>query len=465
MIGWPHFHYIYPLCGISRTFGAAPHLVNLPILQKERIPVCRYGDYFGAAGATLLKTMQTNRVVITGMGIYSSIGKNLDEVTQSLYQGRSGLVFDQIRKDFGYRSALTGFVEKPNLKGLLDRRARIMLPEQGEYAYLATLEALRTAGLDQDYLNGHEVGILYGNDSSARPVIESTDIIRQKRDTMLVGSGFVFQTLNSTVTMNLATIFKLKGINFSISAACASGSHAIGLGYHFIKTGLQECIITGGAQEINHLSMGSFDALSAFSVREAEPARASRPFDRDRDGLIPSGGAATVILESLHSALRRGAPILAEMVGYGFSSNGEHISNPSVDGPVRSLEMALRNAEVRPDEIDYINAHATSTLAGDASEAQAICAVFGPNRNYVSSTKSMTGHECWMAGASEIVYSALMMKNGFIAPNINFENPDQYSAKLNIVKTSIEKNINVFLSNSFGFGGTNSSLIVRRWIK
>lgn len=403
-----------------------------------------------------------NRVVITGMGIYSCLGKNLDEVRDSLYKGKSGIILDQVRKEYGYRSGLTGFVDKPDLKGVLDRRARIMLPEQGEYAYVATIEALRNAGIDPDYNNSHEIGILYGNDSSGKAVIEANDIIREKKDTMLVGSGAVFQTMNSTVTMNLATIFKLRGVNFSISAACASGSHSIGLGYHFIKTGLQDCIICGGAQEINHLSMGTFDALSAFSIHESSPKKASRPFDRDRDGLVPSGGAATVILESLESAIKRGAPILAEVVGYGFSSNGGHISNPTVDGPVRSLYMAMKDAGMKAADIDYINAHATSTPAGDASEAKAIHQVFGEHRPYVSSTKSMTGHECWMAGASEIVYSMLMMQNSFLAPNINFNNPDEDSAKLNIVKTTIEKDINVSLSNSFGFGGTNSTLIIRK---
>ncbi len=406
-----------------------------------------------------------NRVVITGMGIYSCIGKNLDEVRDSLYQGRSGIIYDPVRKEFGYRSGLTGFVEKPNLKALLDRRSRIMLPEQGEYAYLATSEALKNAGIDDVYLDQTEAGILYGNDSTAKSVIECTDIIRKKKDTMLVGSGSVFQTMNSTVTMNLATIFKLKGINFTISAACASGSHSIGVGYHFIKSGLQDCIICGGAQEVNHYSMGSFDALSAFSIRESAPAKASRPFDRDRDGLIPSGGAATVILESLDSAVKRGAPILGEVVGYGFSSNGAHISNPTVEGPVRSLVMALKDAGIAAADIDYINAHATSTPAGDASEAMALDEVFGAFRPLVSSTKSMTGHECWMAGASEIVYSMLMMQNSFIAPNINFENPDEYSAKLNLATDTIEKDINMFLSNSFGFGGTNSSLIIKKLTK
>jgi 3-oxoacyl-[acyl-carrier-protein] synthase-1 len=403
-----------------------------------------------------------NRVVITGMGIYSCIGRNLDEVAASLRAGRSGIAFDQERKDFGYRSGLTGMVEKPDLKGLLDRRARIMLPEQGEYAYMATMEALRTAKMDQDYIDSKEVGILYGNDSSADPVVQATDIIRAKKDTMLVGSGSVFKTMNSTVTMNLATIFKLRGVNFTISAACASGSHAIGLGYHFIKTGLQDTVICGGAQEINLNAMGNFDALSAFSVRESDPSKASRPFDRDRDGLIPSGGAATVILESLESAQKRGAPILGEVIGYGFSSNGSHISNPTVDGPVRALSMALRDAGLMASEIGYINAHATSTPAGDASEAKAIATVFGDKQIKVSSTKSMTGHECWMAGASEIVYSMLMMQNGFIAPNINFENPDEDSMKLDIVEKAINMDFEVFLSNSFGFGGTNSSLIVRK---
>ncbi|SIO08277.1 beta-ketoacyl-[acyl-carrier-protein] synthase family protein [Chitinophaga niabensis] len=404
-----------------------------------------------------------NRVVITGTGIYSCIGKNLEEVRESLFHGRSGIVLDEERKRFGYRSGLTGNMSRPELKSLLDRRARMMMPEQAEYAYISTREALAQAGMDQDYLDKNEVGILFGNDSSAKPIIEATDIMRAKGDTMLVGSGSVFQTMNSTVNMNLATIFKLKGINFSVSAACASGSHAIGLGAMFIRNGMQDAVICGGAQEVNLYAMGNFDAIAAFSVREDQPAKASRPFDRDRDGLVPSGGAATVILESLESAKRRGATILGEVLGYGFSSNGAHISNPSVEGPMRSLEMALRESGLMASDIGYINAHATSTPAGDASEAKALDAVFGSCRTPISSTKSMTGHECWMAGASEIVYSMLMMQNDFIAPNINFENPDEDSAKLNIATDTINKNFNIFLSNSFGFGGTNSSLVVRKW--
>ncbi len=404
-----------------------------------------------------------HRVVITGLGIYSSIGKSLDEVRDSLYKGKSGIVFDQVRKDFGYRSALTGFVERPQLKGVLDRRARVMLSEPGEHAFMATADALKMAGIDQEYLDTHETGILYGNDSTAQAVVESTDIIREKKNTVFAGSGAVFQTMNSTVNMNLATIFKLRGINFTVSAACASSSHSIGIGFMMIRHGYQERIVCGGAQELNIFSMGTFDALSAFSERENEPTKASRPFDKDRDGLIPSGGAATVIIESLESAQRRGATILGEIVGYGFSSNGGHISNPSVEGPSRSLQMCLKDAALNATDIDYINAHATSTPQGDASEAQAIHNIFGDSRPLVSSTKSMTGHECWMAGASEIVYSTIMMQNSFVAPNINFENPDEHSAKLNIATAAIEKDISIFLSNSFGFGGTNSSLIVKKY--
>ena len=404
----------------------------------------------------------TNRVVITGMGIYSAIGKNLSEVKDSLYHGRSGIILDPKRKQMGFRSWLTGWVDRPVLKGLLDRRMRVGMPVQGEYAYLATLEALEKAGISQKFMDQHEIGILYGNDSSALPVVESVDILREKKDTMMIGSGYIFQSMNSTVSMNLSVIFRLRGINFTISGACASGSHAIWLGYLFIRQGLQDIIICGGAEEINPESTASFDALNAFSIRESEPEKASRPFDRDRDGLVPSGGAATIILESLDSALKRGATIYGELAGYGFSSNGEHISLPNVDGPYRAMIMALRDAGMNPADISYINAHATSTPAGDSNEAQAIDQVFGEFRTPVSSTKSMTGHEMWMGGASEVIYSLLMMNEGFIAPNINFEHPDPTTGCLNIITSSVSTDIRAFLSNSFGFGGTNSALIVKR---
>lgn len=403
------------------------------------------------------------RVVITGMGIYSCLGKTLEEVKESLYNGKSGIIFDPSRKEMGFRSALTGNLQVPELKGILSRNQRVYMPEEAKYAYMATADAIKNAGLDPEYIEKHEIGLLYGNDSSADAVVKSVDTMRNKKDTTLVGSGAIFQSMNSTVTMNLACIFKLRGINLTVSGACASGSHAIGLGSLLIKWGLQDCVVCGGAQEVNPFSVGSFDGISAFSTREGEPTKASRPFDRDRDGLVPGGGAATIVIESYESAIKRGAPILAEVTGYGFSSNGDHISVPNVDGPSRSLEMAIREAGIDLRQIGYVNAHATSTLVGDKNEAKAIANVFGDYKPEVTSTKSMTGHEMWMAGASEVIYSLLMMQNDFIAPNINFENPDEDSAKLNIPAIRVEKKFDTFLSNSFGFGGTNSTLIVKKF--
>lgn len=401
------------------------------------------------------------RVVITGIGIYSCIGKSLEEVRDSLYNGKSGIVFDPVRKQMGFISALTGGLEIPNLKGILSRNQRVYMPEQALYAYCATADALKDAKIEQDYLDANEVGILYGNDSSAEPTITSVDSMREKNDTSLIGSGGIFKSMNSTVTMNLSCIFKLKGINLTISGACASGSHSIGWGAMLIRNGMQKMVICGGAQEVNPYSVCSFDGIGAFSKKENDPQKASRPFDRDRDGLIPSGGAATVILEDYESAIKRGAPIIAEVLGYGFSSNGDHISVPNVDGPARSLKMAIEESGINIKDIGYINAHATSTPVGDQNEAKAIYQVFGDDMPLVTSTKSQTGHEMWMAGASEVIYSILMMKNNFVAANINFENPDEYSAKLNIPAKRVERKFDIFLSNSFGFGGTNSTLVIK----
>ena len=404
------------------------------------------------------------RVVITGVGIYSSIGKNVEEVADSLYHGRSGIGLDPERKAMGYRSSLTGLVSVPDVRDFVDRRQRHSLPEQGFYSCVAAREAFSMAGIDGDFLDRNEVGVLFGGDSSAAPIINSIDDIRKKGTTLLVGSGSVFQSMTSTVSMNLSVIFKLKGINFSIAGACASGSHAIGIASTLIRSGLQECILCGGAQEVNKYSVASFDGISTFSAREDAPHLASRPFDRDRDGLVPSGGAAALVVESLESAQRRGAKILAEVVGYGFSSNADHISIPNVLGPKRAMEMAIRQSGMNVDEVDYINAHATSTLVGDANEAKAISAIWGESTPLVSSTKSMTGHELWMSGASEVAYSLLMMGNDFVAPNVNFENPDESSAILHIPAVTVDRRMDVFLSNSFGFGGTNSSLVIKRFV-
>ena len=404
----------------------------------------------------------SRRVVVTGMGIWSCIGKNKEEVKNSLYNGRSGIGVEPERLEYGYRSGLTGIVERPKLKGVIDRRLRVGLSEEAEYAYMAAKEAFAQAGVSDEYLHENEVGIIFGNDSSAKPVIEAANIMAEKHDSALLGSGLIFQSMNSTVNMNLSTIFHLKGVNFTISSACASGSHSIGIAYMLIKQGLQDMVIAGGAQETNYYSMATFDALSAFSVRMDEPHKASRPFDRDRDGLIPSGGAAALVLEDYDHAVARGATILAEIVGYGFSSNGGGISQPSDDGSVKAMTRAMQDAGVTPDEIDYINAHATSTPQGDDFEAIALDRLFRGHKAVISSTKSMTGHECWMAGASEAVYSIIMMLEGFVAPNINLEEPSEAAASLNIARTTVDMPIGLVLSNSFGFGGTNSALVIRK---
>ena len=403
-----------------------------------------------------------NRVVITGMGIWSCLGKNIKEVEESLRAGRSGIVNDPERLKYGYQSGLTGYVERPKLKGILERRLRTGLPEEGEYAYMASREAFEMAGITDEYLLENEGGCIFGNDSTAAPVIEAAKIMEQKHDSALLGSGYIFQSMNSTVTMNLSTIFHLRGVNFTISAACASGSHSIGLGYMMIKQGMQEMVLCGGAQEVNMYSMATFDALGAFSKGMDNPQRASRPFDRNRDGLVPSGGGAALVLESYEHAVKRGATILCEVTGYGFSSNGGGISQPSDLGSATAMRRALEDARLTPDEIDYINAHATSTPQGDMYEAKALKSLFGGKRAYISSTKGMTGHECWMAGASEIVYSIIMMLGNFVAPNINFENPDEYSEGLNIVASTKEAKLERILSNAFGFGGTNSALVIEK---
>ena len=403
------------------------------------------------------------RVVITGMGIWSCLGTTIEEVKNSLYEGKSGIGLEKERLEYGYQSCLTGIVEQPKLKGLIDRHMRRGFSEEAEYAYMASRQAFEMAEISDEYLLQNEVGCIFGNDSSAKPVIESAKIMEEKRDTELLGQNFIFQAMNSTVNMNMSTVFHLRGVNFSVSAACASGSHSIGLAYMLIKQGLQDTVLCGGAQEVNYYSMASFDALGAFSKRMDEPTKASRPFERDRDGLIPSGGAAALVLEDYDHAVARGAKIIAEVVGYGFSSNGTAvISQPSDEGSVIAMSRALQDAGVDVKDVDYINAHATSTRQGDMFEAIALDRMFHGQHALISSTKGMTGHECWMAGASEIVYSAIMMQNNFVAPNINFENPDEHSAKLNIAAKTVDTEVNVVLSNSFGFGGTNSALVIKK---
>lgn len=402
-----------------------------------------------------------DRVVVTGVGIISCLGNNINEVTKSLREGISGYDIDPVRVEMGFRSPMTGMIRNFEPKDYLDRKKRKTMSLSTIWAYASAEQAVLDSGLKPENLESTETGVIFGHDSVSQPNVEMADELRKSGETKSLGSGYIFQVMDSTVTMNLSTIFKTKGANWTLAAACASGAHSIGQAADLIRNGHQERIIAGGAQEINWHVMASFDALNAFSVNIQNPTKASRPFDKNRDGLVPSGGAATVILERMDLALARGVKIYGEIIGYGFSADGADISIPDGIGAEVAMRKALKRANISPDKIEYINAHATSTPGGDLKEAQAIFNVFG-NKPYVSSTKSMTGHECWMAGASEVIYSLIMMNEGFIAPNVNFTEGDEYSSKINIVNKTLNYKPSMVLSNSFGFGGTNAALIIKK---
>lgn len=407
------------------------------------------------------------------MGIWSCIGQDLQAVTESLKKGRSGIGLCPERKQLGYHSLLSGIVPRLDLKLLLDRRLRNTLSEEAEYAYMATREALNTAHIDKDYCMQNEIGIVFGNDTSNQSVLASYQGAVDAGNTFMLGSGMAFQSLTSNVAMNMANIFHLRGVNFTTASACASGAQAIALAAMLIQSGQQDIIIAGGAQETNDKSMIAFDGVNTLSKRNDNPQHASRPFDKNRDGLVPSGGAAALILEEYEHAKARGATIYAEIVGFGFSQNETPLGQPSADAEYLAMKRALEDAGLQPSDIDYVNAHATSTIAGDVEEAKALTRLFATlmtnhqlpitNRKpFISSTKSMTGHECWMAGASEAIYTILMMQNNFVAPSINIEELDDAAKDLNIIRDTRDTEINIALSNSFGFGGTNCALVLKK---
>jgi len=402
------------------------------------------------------------RVVVTGIGVWSSIGTNVKEVLSSLQQGRSGIVAEPARLEYGLHSALVGDVPKPILKGMLDRKYRDFLSEEVEYAFMAAREAFEGAKIEEAYLKENEVGVLWGADGSVTQTLAMHQTMQTEKDSFMVSPKALYRWETSSASMNLSTIFHLKGINMSIGAACASSSHAIGIGKMLIQQGLQDTILVGGSCEVCKEGHALTDALEALSCNNDAPTQASRPFDKDRDGMVQSGGAAALVLEEYEHAKARGANILAEVVGYGFSSNGtDNISQPDADGEYRAMERALKDADLQPEDIDYVNAHATSTALGDIEEAKALTRLFG-SKPWISSTKSMTGHENWMAGASEAVYSILMMQHGFVAPNINLEHVMDEAKDLKIVKETIYTDIHSVLSNSSGMGGTNSALIFKK---
>lgn len=402
-----------------------------------------------------------HRVAITGLGVISCLGNSPEEVAKSLYQGQSGIFIDEERIELGFTSPLTGGIKNFFPKFTLSRKQKKTMPLFVQWAYEAAMQSIKQSGIALEDLQNDQTGLMFGCDSSLLAGIEQTELLKETKSTASLGSGYIFQTMTSCITMNLNTLLGTKGASWSISGACASGGHAVGQAANLIMLGQQERMICGGAQEINWQTMCSFDGLDAFSNRIDNPHAASRPFAKSRDGLVPSGGAAAIILERYDLAVKRGATILGEVVGYGFSSDGENIIVPSATGLGRAMKMALKNANCQPNDISYICAHATSTPVGDSMEAGNIVDVFGERTTPVSSTKSMTGHELWMSGASQVVYTCLMAKNGFMAPNINFDEPDEASAKLDIIQKTREANIKMALCNSAGFGGTNSSLVLK----
>lgn len=408
------------------------------------------------------------RVAITGIGIVSCLGNDLPTVSQALREGRSGVGVDPTRAAMGFRSSLTGIVRDYDVRRYVNRKQHKSMGQPAAFAVGAAVEALAHAGLDPSALRSARAGVIVGNDSCAQPAVQAADTLRERGDTRSIGSGPILQVMNSTVTMNLATFFGTQGAAWTVSGACASGAHAIGQAMMLIKSGMQDIVLCGGAQEINWEAMGPFDAIGAFAPETPDPTTACRPFDVDRAGLVPSGGAAMLILESWDRAIERRATILAELAGYGFSCDGEHVTQPCGHGAVRAMQQALDQAKVRSEEVDYINAHATGTRIGDVVEGRAILEVFGASPHGgkartppVSSTKSMTGHECWMAGASEAVYSLLMMHEGFMAPTINLHQLDPDLEGLQVLSETLHQRPSVVVSNSFGFGGTNAAILLR----
>jgi 3-oxoacyl-[acyl-carrier-protein] synthase-1 len=402
-----------------------------------------------------------NRVAITGIGAISCLGCDQEAIADSLYQGRSGIVFDAERKELGFRGCLTGAIKDFEPRRYVTRKMERTMTLFGIQSYAASLQAIEQAGLDEKDLQNEMTGLIFGCDSSCLASYEQAVITKEANDTGGLGSGYVFRSMTSNVTMNLNVLLKTKGACWTISSACSSSGHAIGQAADLIRSGKQARIICGGAQEINWQSMCSFDALDAFSIYNDKPEEASRPFSHDRNGLVPSGGAAAIVLEDYEVAKQRNATILGEICGYGFSSNGTTLSAPDADGIQRAMRMSLQDANIESSEINYICAHATSTPIGDKVEAMVIDALFGQSKPRVSSLKGMCGHELWMAGAGQVVYTTIMANHGFTAPNINFSGPDDESRNLNILTESVDVPPELALCNSAGFGGTNSSVIVR----
>ncbi|HCL5326718.1 TPA: beta-ketoacyl-ACP synthase I [Salmonella enterica] len=401
------------------------------------------------------------RAVITGLGIVSSIGNNQQEVLASLREGRSGITFSQELKDAGMRSQVWGNV-KLDTTGLIDRKVVRFMSDASIYAYLSMEQAVADAGLAPAvYQNNPRVGLIAGSGGgSPKFQVFGADAMRSPRGLKAVGPYVVTKAMASGVSACLATPFKIFGVNYSISSACATSAHCIGNAVEQIQLGKQDIVFAGGGEELCWEMACEFDAMGALSTKYNDtPEKASRTYDAHRDGFVIAGGGGMVVVEELEHALARGAHIYAEIVGYGATSDGADMVAPSGEGAVRCMQMAMHGVDT---PIDYLNSHGTSTPVGDVKELGAIREVFGDKSPAISATKAMTGHSLGAAGVQEAIYSLLMLEHGFIAPSINIEQMDEQAAGLNIVTETTERELTTVMSNSFGFGGTNATLVMRK---
>ena len=399
------------------------------------------------------------RVVITGIGVVSSIGNDAAEVLDSLRNGRSGIRFSEEYRDLGFRSHVHGPIDI-DIAALVDRRALRFMGEAAAYAHIAMQQAIADSGLGDEVVSNERTGLIVGTGGgSPANVVASADTLREK-GVKRVGPYAVTKTMASTTTACLATPFHIKGVNYSISSACATSAHCIGNGTEMIQWGKQDVVFAGGGEELHWSLSGLFDAMGALSTKYNDsPERASRTYDRDRDGFVISGGGGMVVLEEYEHAKARGAKIYAEVTGYGLTSDGYDMVAPSGEGAARCMRMALQGIK---GPIDYLNTHGTSTPVGDAKELEAVRAVFGDELPPIASTKSLTGHSLGAAGAHEAIYSLLMMEHGFIAASANIENLDPAFEGMPIVREARDAKLSTVMSNSFGFGGTNATLVLSR---
>ena len=399
-------------------------------------------------------------VVITGVGIKSCIGNSYQEVLDSLKNGKSGITADEAHKEMGFRSQVSGSIDL-NFSELIDRKLYRFMGESAAYAYLAAQDALEMAGISELHLNSERTGIVAGSGgASTRVMVDTADITREKGPKR-IGPYAVTKSMGSSISAILGTAFKLKGINYSISSACATSAHCIGHGADLIKSGQQDIVLAGGGEDLHWSSSSLFDAMGALSSNfNDNPSSASRAYDKNRDGFVISGGSGMIVLEEEEHAKKRNANILAKLTGYYATSDGYDMVAPSGDGALRCMKGAMQN---HGSEVDYINTHGTSTPVGDVAELKAIKELFKNDRPIISSTKSMTGHSLGATGVQEAIYAIMMLKENFIAPSINIDELCDEAEGINIATETIEKNINSVLSNSFGFGGTNASLVISNY--